>query len=366
MKRKKSLKRRGQFSRLFAAGILMLLLTLGVQSKAYASDMESIIKPDTMIQDGIISDDMMPESEQETISIEFPVFSEDGKSPFDFILDPQGLINATNAVRYGGRSFEEGATLYFENTNGEYDFSSTSDFLTIINRSSVPVRVSVNACLDDMEKISISADTSFADMQAHLYLALVDDRGSVIPFDEEGKAQMIYEMECQDENGYAVYSFALTGACNPNADWSLISVKPQITVSWTVQPMVKEEGEESGPKEEKEVEEGTAEEEKAAEILKEEAADEAEDIKEEEISEDQGGEKEAEPEEENTQKAGSEGENTKEEEAPEGENTKEEEALEGENTKGEEAPEGENIKEEAAENSEKEEEKTEGMNRDAG
>ena len=47
---------------------------------------------------------------------------------FDFILDPQGLINKTNGVAYEGNSFEENATLFFKRTDGgaQENYSSTS------------------------------------------------------------------------------------------------------------------------------------------------------------------------------------------------------------------------------------------------
>lgn len=32
---------------------------------------------------------------------------------FDFILDPESLINSTNAVAHGGKVFEENSTVFF-------------------------------------------------------------------------------------------------------------------------------------------------------------------------------------------------------------------------------------------------------------
>lgn len=186
----------------------------------------------------------VPDDGEELISIDFPVIPTDDGSPFNFILDPQGLINATHAVRYGGRNFEEGATLYFENERGEYDFSHTSDFLTVTNRSTVPVRVRVRAFLENKEGIGLSPENYFGDAEDYLYLALVDDEGGVYPFDREGKAEIVYEMTEQTESGSTNYSFGLTGACNPAADWSLVSVEPHITVTWTAEPVVAEEASE--------------------------------------------------------------------------------------------------------------------------
>ncbi len=191
------------------------------------------------------SDELIPKEDEGLISMELPVLPADGKSPFDLIFDPQGLINATNAARYGGRSFEKGATLYFENTEGAYDFSGKSDFLTITNRSAVPVRVKVNAQLEDMGQLTLSQSRSFAGAEDYLYLAIIDDRGNCISFDDGGKAELIYEMAEENEDGFAAYSFGLTGACNPAADWSRLSVRPHITVTWEIEPIAAAEPEES-------------------------------------------------------------------------------------------------------------------------
>ena len=56
---------------------------------------------------------------KDVVSVALPAISEDGESPFDFIIDPQGLIYATDAAKYGGGKVEEGATLLFRNHDGE-------------------------------------------------------------------------------------------------------------------------------------------------------------------------------------------------------------------------------------------------------
>ena len=85
---------------------------------------------------------------EDTVSIELPTIEE--PSPFDFILDPQRLITETDGAKYGSSTFETGATLFFENVDGDYDFSSRSDMLTITNKGTVPVEVTVTAWLDQI------------------------------------------------------------------------------------------------------------------------------------------------------------------------------------------------------------------------
>lgn len=164
---------------------------------------------------------------EKIISLELPLTDGMSRSPFDFIMDPQGLIEATDAARYGDIRFEEGATMYFENTNGEYDYSHQSDFLEVISRSTVPIRVTVEARVENLNQ--------------SIYLALVDNYGNEIPIDSDGTAVIDTEMEaCEDEDTYSTYAFALTGTCNPDADWSNVSEQPSITITWTAEPIADE------------------------------------------------------------------------------------------------------------------------------
>ena len=71
---------------------------------------------------------MLPTIKEEIISVDLPTVVDE--SPFDFYIDPQGLLYDTGAVRHGGGVVEEGAYLLFHNhDDGEYDFSGRSDRL---------------------------------------------------------------------------------------------------------------------------------------------------------------------------------------------------------------------------------------------
>ena len=93
---------------------------------------------------------------KDVVSVALPAISEDGESPFDFIIDPQGLIYATDAAKYGGGKVEESATILFRNHDGEYDFSRRSDSLTVKNRSNVPVIVTITASVENLGDIEIA------------------------------------------------------------------------------------------------------------------------------------------------------------------------------------------------------------------
>ena len=218
---------------------------------------ESITLPVEVVNDDIVS-------------ISLPVISESEISVFDFILDPQGLLYETDAVRYGGGRVEEGATLLFYNKEGEYDFSKHSDWLTVTNRSTVPVQVTVTAQVMDFGDIRLTESDDFGEnTEPEVYLAIEDDKGNILPLSADEKTTVNLEMSAAPENTYVfsideenqtyrygmsmdpdmvdfdTYSFRLIGACNSNADWRNISIHPTITVTWHVEPIMPEEQEET-------------------------------------------------------------------------------------------------------------------------
>lgn len=177
---------------------------------------------------------VMPQDEPERniISVELPVQEEDEGYPFDFILDPQALLYGTNAARYGGGTVEEGATLLFHNRGGAYDFSKTSDRLTVTNHGTGSVRVTVSAQVTGLGEISLLEGPDFRSNETcSIYLALTDSAGHVQPLAAEKETLLSYEMDLD------TYSFGLTGACNSNADWEHTSVHPVVTIYWRVEAL---------------------------------------------------------------------------------------------------------------------------------
>ena len=248
---------------------------------------------------------------KDVVSVALPAISEGGESPFDFVIDPQGLIFATDAAKYGGGKVEEGATILFRNHDGEYDFSRRSDSLTVKNRSNVPVVVTVTASIEDLGDIEIAGSTDFGDSDVcGMYLAVVDDEGNEKPISEGGEISISTEMRkapddayvyrIDEENGsysyelsrspeeidFDSYSFGLTGYCNPNGNWQDISVHPVVRVTWKVEPVLSEEEEEE-PEQQEELEE-------AATAASSEQAEEQEEAKEPESDTSEVGVKESE------------------------------------------------------------------------
>lgn len=198
---------------------------------------------------------------QDIYQVVLPTVTED---MFNFIIDPQGLINKTDGAAYDGKTFEEGGTLFFERKDGksEEDYSSTSDAITITNRSSMAIDVSVEVSVEaeSLEGITLTDDKEFQDdTGASLYLALTDGE-TVTPISTDGVSMTVtvdaspegaYEYAYDEESGeytyemssdlsgieFPEYSFQLVGAANGKGDWSeLTGAVPKIRVSWRIEP----------------------------------------------------------------------------------------------------------------------------------
>lgn len=203
---------------------------------------------------------------EDVISVVFPAVSEGDDLPFNFIMDPQGLLYKTGAAKYGGGSVEEGATLLFFNHEGEYNFSGHSDRLTIRNQSNIPVIVTITASISNLGEVEVVGSPDFGESQAcSLYLALVDDKGNELPVSENGEISVNIEMQQAPDNAYVYwldeetgsytyelcgspeeidfdyYSFGLKGCCNPNGEWRYIDAHPSVQVTWKIESVLSED-----------------------------------------------------------------------------------------------------------------------------
>lgn len=185
---------------------------------------------------------------------------------FDFILDPQDLISQTGAARYKKGKVLNGTTkmvsvnnftkssLYFVNSvNGVKSLSDTSDELTIINKSTMDVSVSVNAKVTATTDIGISTNKGFAGSNApSVYIGFISggkekalSANDTAYIDEAvlGNAKEFYKVsyneatdtttydipsvnssgKSESQNAYKTYKFKLTGATNTKADWTSVT-----------------------------------------------------------------------------------------------------------------------------------------------
>lgn len=246
--------RKGQHYKVRCTAIVAVAVLLLCTARTFA--MESVTLPLEVVREDVIS-------------LELPTIIEGEKSILDFVIDPQKLLYFTGAARLGGGTVEEEATLLFQNKEGQYDFSKYSDQLTVTNRSTVPVRLTISACITDLGEVKVVGSDDFAGSEdCSIYMAIVDSQGNVLPLSADGEVDITLEMRAAPENTYVYslsedlqtyqlemnraldeidfdkYSFGLMGACNPNADWQMCkSVHPIVAVTWRVEPIVTEQQE---------------------------------------------------------------------------------------------------------------------------
>lgn len=153
------------------------------------------------------------------------VVYEENDCNFDFIMDPYHFLEKTDAVRYGGGTVEEDATLLFYNQDGEYDFCSESDKLTLILEKDAEITIS--AAIRDLGTIKLIEDKDFSNLYLPaMYMAIVDDLGNEMPLSADETMTFTLALDAGE------YSFGLTGACNSNASWNDIEVSPVLEITW--------------------------------------------------------------------------------------------------------------------------------------
>lgn len=181
---------------------------------------------------------------------------------FDFIIDPLGLISQTGGARYRGKTFEKDSTLFFRRTDkgAKVDYSSISNPITITNKGSIPIDVSLNVSMppSSLGGIRMTDDREFkGDTGASLYMAVLDGE-NVMPVGRDGvsisttldavpkeafeygynKEKGKYTYTLKKNLGSSIFStrtFQLTGTSNKNGDWSKYTeASPEIKLSWKI------------------------------------------------------------------------------------------------------------------------------------
>ena len=220
---------------------------------------------ETETEDVLSEEDPDSSVPADVFKVILPTIPEDDTT-FDYILDPQGLIELTDAKKYGGTdevAFEHDKTLYFKTSksdDGRPVYDNVSNALTVTNMSSREVQITVKATITSSEGITMSESSTFdaGDTSPSIYLALTDGTNT-IPITSEDAVinavidapedayetvwdgeKNVYELtdaaKEDDYDGFQTYSFWLTGACNANADWSKVEGQiPEVCVVWEVE-----------------------------------------------------------------------------------------------------------------------------------
>lgn len=194
---------------------------------------------------------------------------------FDYLLDPDGLIAKTDGGRYSGKVFDDDKTVYFLHAQkvdgtvggtagtGNCDYTDTSDAITVTNKSTQAIDLTVTAKIAEADGVKMDADGTFA-ADGNLYLALVGNDGTTddvkalttagvelkasieadsdayeVKWDDaSGKyvKSLTTEANATDYTGFKSYTFKLTGACKAG-DTALTALKenpPKVELTWSV------------------------------------------------------------------------------------------------------------------------------------
>lgn len=190
------------------------------------------------------------------------VLPTDSGTTFDYILDPTGVIKATEAEKYGGATFADDATVFFANaatTEGDpATYSATSDAIKAVNKSTMDVDITVKASVAEVSGITMASSATFDadDTSAGLYLALKDSdtnnsdtavtadgvelTSTIAALDDAYETKYVdgkYVKQLKaDATGFEEYSFQLTGTCNPKGEWAgLTEEPPVVSVVWSIE-----------------------------------------------------------------------------------------------------------------------------------
>lgn len=230
------------------AGMLTATLVLGMSITSFAQTGDA-----TGNGTGTGSGEFEGHVDKDVVAVTLPTST---TTTFAYKMDPEGLIAATNNGKYSDASFEEGKNVYF--LSGENTYTSESAKLKVINKGTMDVDVTVTAKTAENDNIAMSTDSTFAedDTAAKLYLGLlVADKAAVAidTTDDTGKVTVglkgnadNYEVTAT-ESGYEFaakagvpdaawnsFEFGLTGACNPNGDYSAEDLAAaDVTVTWS-------------------------------------------------------------------------------------------------------------------------------------
>lgn len=201
------------------------------------------------------------------------VLPTDAGTTFDYLLDPDGLIGKTGGTRYAGKTFDDNKTVYFLHaakvdgtvggTSGtaNCDYTDTSDVITVTNKSTQAVDLTVTAKIAAADGVKMAASSTLTGDE-NLYLAIIGKNDTAA---DETKALTTEGVTltgaiAADPNAYEVtwkdgkyekalrtnesetpfafksYTFKLTGACKAN-DAALTALKenpPKIDLTWSV------------------------------------------------------------------------------------------------------------------------------------
>lgn len=198
--------------------------------------------------------------DKEVVSVELPTVATGDSSVFNYKMDPEGLIAATNNAAHSGASFESGKNVFFQSAANTWTAESAK--LKVVNKGTVDVDVKVSASTAANTDIAMAENaTGFTETNknAELYLGLLVANQNAVAVKEapnsgDPDATVSVGLKGNEENyevahsnntySYAVksgvpdtawnsFEIGLTGACNPYGDYSTENLAAsKVTVTW--------------------------------------------------------------------------------------------------------------------------------------
>lgn len=207
---------------------------------------------------------------------------------FNYILDPTGVIQETNAEKYGATAsnFTGTGNMFFKNkkatASDPQPYTNESDPINAYNKSNIAVDIKVKAEMSTSNGITIATSSVAGDTTTDpkLYFAVKNAADSKeTPITVAGieatssiaTATNAYETKYVDgkyvktliaaakdlkpedanfANYFAKYSFTLTGDCNPKGAWRTVKAEdlPTVNLVWTIDKPDGASGVTDGPK----------------------------------------------------------------------------------------------------------------------
>lgn len=183
---------------------------------------------------------------------------------YDYIADPNGLIQATNTEKYENATFTGTTGIFFKTASADsgdtYTEKSAAQTLENQNAQDIDVSVKLEQKTPGDSSIEYAATAAFetSDKANKLYLAITDDAATnakTAALSSTGAAILTttvagvpgnYKANYDTTNGYGYVkkdeadltdwndcSFIMTGALNKNATWGDSLTFPAIKVTWS-------------------------------------------------------------------------------------------------------------------------------------
>lgn len=234
------------------ASMLAVTMVLGTSIVSFAGDASGagVSNNTTLTSSGNFEGHV----DKNVVNVTLPTVSADN---YNFIIDPEGLIAATNHEKYPNTTFNSTTGVYFPTSEngGIVAYTDKSAAGRVTNKSSISVNVTMAIEITDLNSsiktVSQSAVNTGTD--ANLWLAVSDGTnieevegttasltasipgvsGNYTVSWNAAKNEYQYVIDPAKDSGWQTADLFLQGACNTNGDWSASGLSEESTVEVT-------------------------------------------------------------------------------------------------------------------------------------